>query len=190
MVEAPDISNEDRLLREEAAFKRAETVHEGKIQDCKYVLEHPRRGFHHIGTGGERDPTWAREENRPATLTVGTMIAISRKSVDDNPIDVAKIVRIFQDENKHVWARINWWEPRRGWGGSYTKTPRSLENIPLSDVPYMTPWIFVHWADPATDKGKQRPVLTTKSKLTAGVLTLAKIDLRLQEPFMKAKLRQ
>ena len=54
----------------------------------------------------------------------------------------------------------------------------------------MTPWIFVHWADPATEKGKQRPVLTTKSKLTAGVLNLAKIDFRLQEPFMKAKLRQ
>ena len=152
------------------------------VLDCKFNLVRPTHGLPPIGQG--RNPTWARRENRTPELRVGMMIAVGSGAVEGHPVQVAKIKKIFvAADTDHAHARVQWYECK-DWGKPYTPNPgdANFENIALSEIPFITPWVFVHWS--ASDSKRQ--VLTAKNVLQAMVLKLACANYNLQKNVMVA----
>ena len=189
LTDTKEMSASDKLLHEEMAHKRSQVVHLGQTTDCGWALPHPRHGIPDIGTDGERNPVWGDTRHRPSVLALGMMLAISSGKETADPISVAQLKRIFKDADGHVWGRIHWWEPLNGWGGAYRQNPGgddARENISLSDIPFVTPWMFIHW-NMATDS---RPVLKKDGRLQRKVLDLAYHDTRLNKPVFKQRLKK
>ncbi len=172
------VSNDSSLSSQEAALlEYSKTVHLADVEDCGWVFPHPDAGIPLIAARSIRLPTHI--EDRTPEPKVGMLVAMSSQSESDDPVFVAKINKIFVVKSSgFVWTRVHWFKAKK-WLGKYTLTKgtsQQQDNIALSDVPNNIPWVFIHWALPE----HKHPVLTGAGNLTAGVLKLAKHDVRLQ----------